>query len=281
MIWQSKSRSAWTVSLFPEGHRWSLPLGQPGLLSGTTGHASLHPHLLSTCTCERAAEGVRLSFNKVTFSKLLLSEVSGLQLHSVEAFELESAGTKRYSQRRRRGRSGGFCDPPLLFLFSCTAVRCTFEANTWCGVTLGGVCFSFYLQNCNNRQSKTVLNSHQKSGCVCSLVTFSLLFVCVLVSVCVRAAFRWLLPPPAAPLQLPAGRRRLRSLLHRPGTPVWGESWLSCHLMHFSRIKTLSAALRGDWPSMSDGHIIGQNCLKWPRREVLFVSLCFAALFGS
>lgn len=166
----------------PEGHRWSLPLGQPGLLSGTTGH----PPPISFTPAHVSAlrkEGVRLSFNKVTFSKLLLSEASGLQLHSVEAFELESAGTKRYSQRRRRGRSGGFCDPPLLFLFSlhsCTS-RCTLEANARCGGTLGGFCFSFFFtcKTATTRQSKTVLNSHQKSECVCSLVTFSLLFVCL------------------------------------------------------------------------------------------------------
>lgn len=42
----------------------------------------------------------------------------------------------------------------------------------------------FTCKTATTRQSKTVLNSHQKSGCVCSLVTFSLLFVCLFVCLC-------------------------------------------------------------------------------------------------
>lgn len=48
-------------------------------------------------------------------------------------------------------------------------IHCDFE----------GFCFSFYQQSSSSRRSETVLNSHQKSGCACSPMTFSILFVCV------------------------------------------------------------------------------------------------------
>lgn len=153
-------------------------------------------------------------------------------------------------------------------------IHCDFEAFR----------FSLYLQSYSSTQSETVLNPHQKCECACNPMTFSVLFVCVPVSVCIRAAFRWLLPLPAAPAQLQrsAGRRRRRccSLLHRPGTPAWGKSSWAATYCTLTQLKPSAwrCVVMCKW---CGGHIIELNCLSCPRREVLFVNLCFSALFAS
>lgn len=197
--------------------------GQAFRLSATTGRSSpRHHHLPPGTRAPRKVFGspaIKWPFASYYAGKWVdwrFTEWKTLSWRTPEQRGIPSRERERLFEIHRCQ-----CEP-----LHCCVSSCPFEANTSSTVTLKPFVFlPLCLQNHSSRQNERALNSHQKSACACSPMTFSHLFVCVcvLVSVCVRAAFRWLLPPPAAPtqLQLPAERR---SLLHGPGPPVWGES---------------------------------------------------------
>lgn len=153
-------------------------------------------------------------------------------------------------------------DPPLLFLLStgvncCTAVWAVVNSrpNTSFTVTLELFIFLFTCKPTVTHRVR-LFETHSLSAvsskcrhCTPIDLSFSVLSVCLIVSVCVRATFRWLLPPPGAPtqLQLPAGcHHRLHSLVDRPGTPAWRESsWIALYIN--APLSTVHVAIGQVW----------------------------------
>lgn len=214
-----------------------------------------------------AEQGVGLAFNAVTFPQLLRWAVSGPQLHWVRVrVTLE----QRSAPERDEGTP--VWDPPAP---GWTSARLR-EPNTSSTLTLKPFAF---VSSCKPTAADRVADSLKRSA----KVTHDLFCpVCLFVSVCVRAAFRRLLPPPATPtqLQLPAGRRscRRRCLLRRPGTPVWGESSCAATYCPFTQLNPSARCCvvigKSEWLPRNWTKLPGMSSEGGSRCQSLLLLLC-------